>query len=371
MSLKFGKNKSKKVKKKETTHVKEKEHIFSDVKLYRVMPIVFAVAVLMIISGFSWIGYNRHQYAIAQSKVSMKEGEELSLLYDTQANKDKGKLTLGRTILSKNHKQMAVSIRYDDAAHSNLSPFGKDYKVYFVCKPDYPAQNIHVKYGFFGTDGNGVLQITSDKPFTNEAFDIIIVDKADLATENDLTGDNDNSGAMDDDQLTKSITAQLANGNLSGQTSDVDSENASSEVKDSNLPAAYIVRLNPYSSKKVDLNWGKDEVKLVDNLFVQHNLNQIEKDMKVEKADIKKAQKTLANYNERLKINPDDKYAAEGKQDFESKIQGLQQALNKNQKAYDRLEKVRLSPNILGEESTETKVLRAENLNNLRGTGDK
>lgn len=378
--LKKEKKKNKKSKKKNTSkkssekstdgpkRVSEKEHLFSDVKLFRVMPILFVLSFVFLAAGWGGMAYNTHKYNVAQGRVSMKQGETLPLYYGTQENQQKGTLKIGRSILSKDHKQMAVSIQYDSDAHQNLSAFGNEYKLFFVCTPKYPAQNIHVKYGFFGTDGNGVLQITSDKPFVNEAFDIIMVDKQDLISNNESLGGSD-SNNMDSDQLDKSITAQLSNGALANNTSGNANATSNSVLAGKHWPASYYIRLNPYSAKQVDLNWGNNELKLVDNLFVKHNLTKIQNSIESEKTQLKQANNTLAEYNHRLAINPNDAYAQEGKENIEEQISGLQDDIRKDEKNFETIKKARLSKEILGEEANTYKLLRTPSLDRVQTIG--
>lgn len=348
--------------------VSEKEHLFSDVKLFRIMPILFVLAFVFLVVGWGGMAYNTHKYNVAQGKVSMKQGETLPLYYGTQENQQKGTLKIGRSILSKDHKQMAVSIQYDSNAHQNLSAFGDEYKLFFVCTPKYPAQNIHVKYGFFGTDGNGVLQITSDKPFINEAFDIIMVDKQDLVSNNEtLSGSNSND--MDSDQLDKSITAQLSNGTLADSDSNDTTTDSNSALAGKHWPASYYIRLNPYSAKQVDLNWNNNELKLVDNLFVKHNLTKIQKSIESEKSQLKQANNTLAEYNHRLSVNPNDSYAQQGKENMEERISDLQDDIQKDEKNFETIKKARLSKEILGDEANTFKLLRTPSLDRVQTIG--
>lgn len=378
--LKKEKKKNKKGKQKDTSkkdsqkkndgpqRVSEKEHLFSDVKLFRIMPILLVLSVLFIVIGWSGMAYNTHKYNVAQGRVSMKQGETLPLYYGTQENQQKGTLKIGRSIISKDHKQMAVSIQYDSNAHQNLSAFGNEYRLFFVCTPKYPAQNIHVKYGFFGTDGNGVLQITSDKPFVNEAFDIIMVDKQDLVSNSETLGGSD-SNDMDSDQLDKSITAQLSNGTLAGDNSTDTTSTSDSALAGKHLPASYYIRLNPYSAKQVDLNWGDNELKLVDNLFVKHNLAKIQKSIEKEKVQLKQAKNTLAEYDHRLSVNPNDSYAQNGKESIEQQISELQSDIKTDQKNFETIKKARLSKEILGEEANTYKLLRTPSLDRVQTIG--
>lgn len=388
MFFKFGKKQSKKSKtnkdktdkknskakkrkgnknKNEPQRVSEKEKIFRDVRLYRVMPIVLLLSIFCLVGGFGWMAYNTHAYNVAQAKVSMKNGQSLPLYYDTSENQQKGTLKLGRSIISKNHKQMAVSIQYNATAHTNLSAFGNEYKIYFVCTPNYPVQNIHIKYGFFGTDGNGVLQITSDKPFKNEAFDIILVDKQDLVSSSDLNNGNSDSTTMNDQQLTKSITAELSDGTLASSGQDASTPNDGTKGK--HLPASYYVRLNPYSSIQSKTNWGDNELALVDNLFVKHNLAKIQASINNEKSKIKQAKNTLAEFNHRLAVNPNDSYAQQQKEAIEDDLSGLESNLKQNETNFETIKKARLKKDILGEEANTFNILKTSNLNRVQPQG--
>ena len=82
---------------------------------------------------------------------------------------------------------MAIEINYDDTARKTMSSFGYKYKLYLLAAPNYPADNIKLKYGYFSTDGNGVLQIHSKNgKLKNQAF---------------IVGLGDRSGMVDADNL--------------------------------------------------------------------------------------------------------------------------------------------------------------------------
>lgn len=341
------KQKSKDSKKeKASSRVAEKEYYFPDVIMFKIMPWLLGFAVLLLMVSGIWIFSNNHQYNVAQSRKSMTEGTQLPLLNKGAA--DKGTLTLGNSILSEDHKQLAVNIKYDSTAHKALSSFGDRYKIWIAVPTGYPVNDLHVKYGFFGTDGSGVLQINSDKPFKNEAFVIMLVDKGGLVTSNQLE-----TSTVDDSDITKSITAQLSNGTLD----DNDDANSSSQKDSKIIPPIYYVRLNPYSATKSDINWENNEIKLVDTLFVRDNLKKIDKKIQSERKKLKLAQNTLNEYNQRLAINPDDQTAQNGKQDMEQQITTLKDQVTQNSEQYQKLKDARLSSNILGKEQTKNHII--------------
>ena len=103
--------------------VPEKERVFADVRLYRIMPIVFLVGVLLLVTGIGLFWKTGHDYKIAQGKKSMPYGTQLPIL---SGSSDRGVLTLGNSILSKDKKHLAVEIKYDDTAHQYLSAFAKN-----------------------------------------------------------------------------------------------------------------------------------------------------------------------------------------------------------------------------------------------------
>ena len=278
--------------------VPEKERVFADVRLYRIMPIVFLVGVLLLVTGIGLFWKTGHDYKIAQGKKSMPYGTQLPIL---SGSSDRGTLTLGNSILSKDKKHLAVEIKYDDTAHQYLSAFAKNYRLWLATDQDYDTSGIKMRYGFFGTDGVGVLQLTSNRPFENKAIVALLADHSKLATSQDLNGTS-----ATDDTLEKSITAQLADA-----TSDSSSmTDDSSSQKDEGAPIFY-ARLNPYSAKK--------------------------------------------------KINPNDQVANDGLTSIQGTIDSLNKDVSTNEKNYRTLKSHQLDENILGKQQTKFKLLKTKN----------
>ena len=190
----------------------------------------------------------------------------------------------------------------------------------------------------------------------------MLVDKAHLVNINQL---QTSSPTVTDNQINQSITAQLSNASLNGSDNN-DSSDISSQSTPS-MPPIYYVRPNPYSAKHVDINWGNNEVVLVDNLFVKDNLAKIDKQIKAEQAQIKVAQNTMKEYDERLKISTNDANALSDKSDLQSNINSLQDNLMKNEQEYQRLKDARLSKHILGPEQTKNYIIKTNKLNVLQG----
>lgn len=346
-------SKKKDKKKNAPARVAEKEHVFRDVRYFRYMPYSLLVALVCFLIGGIWIGYNNHQQKVEAARQSMPIGTQLPL---SQGNA-KGNLKVGGIIVSKDHKHMAVSISYDQTAHTNLSAFGSNYFMWLVSSPDFPVKDVHLKYGFFGTDGNGVLQINSDKPLPNEAFVVMLADKSNLVNANQLSA----SGADDDqDDIDKSITAQLAEGNLNNNDdNNNNNQNSSSANTKANIPV-YYVRLNPYYAKTVK-TWD-NERELCDELFVKDNLKKLKQQMNHDTSQLKEAKRTLKEYNRRLAINPQDQNAQQDQQSMEQQIQSLQESYNSAKKQYDRDISYRISEHILGDEATKFHVIQTTNL---------
>lgn len=210
--------------------VNEKEHTFADVKMYRIMPLITLIGFLIVGLSFGTIFKNNHDYKVMLSRITMKKGTSLPLFQ----GESKGDLTVGNVIVSKDNKNLAAEIKYDDTAHQQLSSFGKKYKLYIVTSKSYHIENLSAKYGFFGTDGNGVLTVKSKVPFPNEAFVVMIYDKGQLISSSDIQSDN-----VTDETLDKSITQQLAGDDSSSMTS------AQSQTNEDTRPPVYYIRVNP------------------------------------------------------------------------------------------------------------------------------
>lgn len=329
--------------------VPEKERVFADVRLYRIMPIVFLVGVLLLVTGIGLFWKTGHDYKIAQGKKSMPYGTQLPIL---SGSSDRGTLTLGNSILSKDKKHLAVEIKYDDTAHQYLSAFAKNYRLWLATDQDYDTSGIKMRYGFFGTDGVGVLQLTSNHPFENKAIVALLADHSKLATSQDLNG-----VSATDDTLDKSITAQLADATSSSSSMADDS----SSQKDEGAPIFY-ARLNPYSAKKVNFNWDENnEVKLVNELFINGNLARYQKEIKQSKEKLASAKKTLREYQKRLKINPNDQVANDGLTSIQNTIDSLNKDVSTNEKNYRTLKSHQLDEDILGKQQTKFKLLKTKN----------
>lgn len=344
----------KKAKKEKNTpnRVNEKEHVFKDVRYFRYMPYSLLIALILLIGGVGWMAYNNHQYAVEQGRLSMPKGTQLPLFKGTA--KGQAELSIGDSIISPDKKHMAVSIQYNSDAHKNMSSFGNQYRLWLVTSKGYPVKNIHMKYGFFGTDGNGVLQISSDKPFRNQAIVVMLIDESNLATENEL---DSSESPVADNNIDKTITAQLAEGNMNNSQ---DNGNSNSSQKSSG-PPIYYMRLNPYSAKKVKQNWN-NERELCDLLFVNSNLKKLEKQMESARNKLKTAQKTLDECNKRLEINPQDQYAIEKKQNMENSISTLQNTYNQDLKQYKEDKAYRISKHILGDEANTFRIKETNNM---------
>lgn len=346
-------------KKKDTKTIKtnEKEVVFKDVRLFRIMPLIFMLGVILVGSGAGYAMYANHKYQVAQGKLSMAKNTTLPIL---TGSSDYGTLTLGNSILSKDRKHLAVEFKYNDTAHSNLSAFGRNYRLWFVTDDKYDTTGITMKYGFFGTDGVGVMQISSPKPFENKAFIVMLMDKSSLVTDDNLSGEN-----VSDETIDKSITAQLA-----GASDDSsDSESTGTDENKSAGRAVYYARINPYSAKHSRIDWGNDERELVNTLFIRDNLKKIAQQKKADSEKVARAKKKLAEYQERLRENPNDSTASEGVDNLNSTIQSLNENLATETKNYNHLASYNVQENILGRQQTKYRLLKysSDKFNYLNG----
>lgn len=311
------------------------------------------------------MGWENHEYKVAQGRLAMPNNTQLPLF----KGQPKGVLTLKSVALSEDGKQMAASIGYDDDAHTQMSSFGKKYKLWVVAPNGYPIQDLKVKYGFFGTDGNAVLQVNSKHKLPNEAIVVIIIDAGHMVTQEDLEGSTDTDTS--DDSIDQSITAQLATGSTTDSESGNTAANSSSNPNAKGAIPMYYVRLNPYSTKHTDVNWGDNERLMVDHLFVKHNLNHIQHQINSNKTKLKEAKSTRAEYNHRLKINPQDKTASEGKAGMDDEIKSLNDSITSQEANYKRLSKARFSKHVLGQQQTKFHYILTQNMQYFANNGTK
>lgn len=353
----LAKEKKEHIEGKPPERVAEKEVKAPDVRTALILPVLFLISVILLTFSFANIGWQHHVYKVAQSRKSMPINTELPVFKGDQ----KGVLKVDNTIVSKDRKHMAVSINYDKTAHQQLSSFGKEYKIWLIGANGYPIKDLSVKYGFFGTDGNAVLQINSDKPMKNEAFVVMIIDAGNLATLSDVSQD---TSVTDDSSIDQTITSQLSSG-----TTNSDSSSTDTNDNDKQTPPMYYIRLNPYSAHKTVPYWGDDEKELVDILFVHKNLTKIHKEMDETKAKIKQAKHTKSEYEDRLKENPQDQTATEGKQDMDSSLQSLEQTLHSEQENYTKLENAKFKNNVLGKQQTKSHPFYTSKMQRFTNSG--
>lgn len=317
------------------------------------MPISLIVGLLLFIVGFVWIQKNGSAYKAETMASSMEYKQQLPLWGGTS----KGVLTLGHTKLSRNRKELAVEIRYDESAHKALSSFGNRYKLRLVTTKGTPVNDIHLSYGIFGTDGSGVLTVKSDKGFVDQSFIVMLIDNGQLVTSTDLNQESQ----LSDSDLDKSITAELSDPN---SESDQSTDNNSQDNKRSNLPPLYYVRLNALNAKRNYRNWDNDS-ELVEDLFVKDNLKELESDMNDSKTKLKKAQHTLDEMNRRLAENKNDTVAQNGKSDIESSMANLKANYKSAKSRYDKLITSTISSDVLEPKQNKFRAYFVNNINDV------
>ncbi|MDT0111664.1 hypothetical protein QJV45_14365 [Listeria booriae] len=342
------KKKSKPVKAKKRKNIRKKK-VFknpSDVRLFYVMPVLLLIGVICVISGFVILHHNSTVYTDKVLASSMKKGEEL-----VKRNQDsEGTLTLGNTVLSADEKTLAVEIKYDEAAHSQLSAFGDNYKIFVISTKDNRMNKVSVKYGMFGTDGSGVLTIYKKDGFKNRAFKVYIMDKEQLVSSDDLQ----DSRTLTDSEIESSIESQLA-------AADTETSTDGEKPKDK-LPPTYIVRLNAHSAEVSYRNWWNDK-ELIEDLFVDRNLKKIEKNKNDLVKKIEKGKASLEEMDKRLKKNPNDSTALSNKQTLENSLENLDVALKKEESDFTRISQSHIDTHVLDPKQTKYQYYEVNDIN--------
>ena len=328
----------------------------ADVKYFFIMPILFIVATLCFCTSLGWHFHNVAVYKRHVMESAMPRGSELPLWGGTE----KGKLTLGRTMLSKDGKTLAVEVKYDDDAHQDLSSFGKRYGLRLV---RLQSQNFHpqMSYGLFGTDGSGVLTIHSKYGFQNQAFVVMLMDRGHLVSSEDLS-----SGAQttaDDSSIDDSVTAQLSDAESNSNNSN-SSQNQNQRKK---LPPIYYMRLNAVDAPHAKRNWSNDR-EVVEDLFIKQNLAKLRKQRAQQRRVLKQAKLSKREYEDRLKENPQDTTAQDSLSSTQSAIDNANQNVQRIDAKYDRLVKASIKPDILQPKQTHYKTYPVGDLNQFNGT---
>lgn len=296
--------KPKKGKKQTVKDLKFKTPI--DVKFYYVLPIMLVIGVFSYVLAGSMFFSNVAEYNQKVLKSSMSYGTKLPLW----GGKTSASLELGHTILSKDGKDLAVEVKYDDVAHSTLSSFGDNYILRLVVTKENQMKGVSMKYGMFSTDGSGVLMVHSDNGFKNKAFIVMLVDRGYLINSNQLTSDLGNTNS-DESDLDKSITAQL--------TEDATNPDGENKLDDESTPPIFYMRLNAHNAKRVDVNL-TDARNVVNELFVSKSVNAKKAQLASFKKRQKSGQRTLEEMQKRLEENPNDSLAQEKAQSIQTSL---------------------------------------------------
>lgn len=340
------KNTTRKKKKRKPQAIRYKYKVPSDVRWFYVLPSLFIVGVFLIL-GSVWMFYqNRIGYQNEVLASSMQKGEALPIRENT-GDDSSGTLTLGNTILSKNGKDLAVEIRYDEEAHSQLSSFGDNYKLFLIDTDENPmdttktgemgkGKETKITYGKFDTDGSGVLQIHREKGFEDKAFVVFLLDKGVLVTSEELQTD----AAMSDRELDRSVAAQLA------AAEDQEEDEEAEDDEENTLPPTYILRINAQNSKHSYRNWTNDR-EVIEDLFIDENVEKIEKEKKEINAKKKKGQRTLDEMDQRLEQNPQDQAAESSKRNMESTISRLDAQLETADQRLESIESENIEKDVL------------------------
>ena len=322
---------------KKAKFYRPKYKVPADVRLHWIMPIIFAVSVLLILISGIKIHKNIAVYKAKVLASSMSYGSELPLWGGTT----NAKLTLGNTVLSKDGKTLAVEVKYDDIARNTLSSFGKNYRLRLVVTDKNKMPDAVIKYGMFSTDGSGVLTVHSKHGFKNQAFIVMLVDRGYLVSTNALTTDGD---TYTDDDLDKSITAQLAD-------ADANDNSSSSKKDDKNVPPIFYMRLNAHNARRSKTNWSNDR-EIVRSLFIDRNIKEKQKDINKNLKKIEQGNNTIKEMEQRLKENPDNQTAQKQLPILKNSVSTLQAAVDSQQKSVDKLKNSVIRKNILEPKET-------------------
>lgn len=316
------------------------------------MPILMVIGFLFCGTAEYWKIHNSNVYQAKVMESSMQYGEQLPLW----GGNSYGKLTLGHTKLSANGKDLAVEIKYDSDAHTSLSSFGTRYALRLV-RTEENHMHVKMRYGLFGTDGSGVLDIHSSKGFANQAFVVMIVDRGHLVTSDQLT-ENDDSASSEAD-MDKSITAQL---------SDADSSNSEStnNAQSKRLPPIYIVRLNAHNADRSVHNWHNDR-DIVNDLFVRDNLAKLVKQENRIKTKMRRGQVSLDEMKRRVKENPDDTVSIDNVSQLTTALETFKVNLKTAEDNRRKIENSTINPNVLDPVQNKYQTFVEKDLGNLGG----
>lgn len=248
------------------------------------------------------------------------------------------KLNVASVWTDKQRKTIIVNLAYDSSAHAVLSSSGNKYKLRLATSNNKLPKGIHMEYGLLGTDGNGYLFLRSDKPLTKRAYQIFITNQLKLSS-GSVDSVNEDADTTESD---KSITADLSDYSMDS----VDSAGVISRGKGAreSIVDSINFRVNPYSDTTqiykgsfLNSDGSFDYKKIIQVTTVKRKVAQIDKSIRKQNTNLKALQKTLIEYQGRLKENPNDATATTNISTTKDSIESTKSAiesLNKKRSRY-------------------------------------
>lgn len=252
----------------------------------------------------------------------------------------------------KDHKSMVIKFEYSGSARELLSTRGKNYGLFMSTS----SGNVEVEkaeYGILGTDGDGFLLLKGD--FSNRAQQIYMTNLVSLTTvdgldEIEVTQSNDS----------KSMTEAISRMN----TEDINKETgvAKKEEGDETTVDYINFRVNPYAENTkvyngsfLDTEGNFDYSKIISISSIDAILKAKDNEIKKGQENIKKLKVTLQEFENRLKVNPDDEVAKQGVEDIKKAIDEQNGLITVLQEERLRYENAQLTREDFGEMQTKFK----------------
>lgn len=285
--------------------------------------------ITLTISGFS----NRQEYMRTNTTPA---GEERTF------SSSDAKLTFGGAWTDKNKDVTVVKLLYSKKALEQLSTKGSKYKLFIVDNQNKVQDKIKMSYGILGTKGDGYLVINGK--LDKKAYQIVMTNQLNPVNTSSSTSDFSSSSSRSEterlaDKADDITESQLEESLSETRPSDIEDDGTINFEKNSKKPSVDYIdfRVNSYSEKTKVIDdtllkpdGSVDYAKMVSETSVKRKLNQIDREISVDKSDIKNMKEKKEEFDDRVKDNKDDDDAKSNaetlKKDIEKKEQELKNA---------------------------------------------
>lgn len=312
-----------------------------------------SAAFIAIGGGVVWFGVGQYEYQRDMFYATTAPGTTV------QFTNNETDVKIVETWTDKKHDVSVVRLDFSNASES-VSRIGKNYNINIAYLKNAPLpRHFEAKFGFLGASNDAYLFLKGD--LKNSPYKIILSSHRRINQQEDSQSDVsqflEQNGRID-----KALENNEDNDNN-------DSNNNAPSQKKAPLDAITF-RINPYSDNTHQYNGSfltkdgnLDYSKIIKVMSVKDNTKAINKQIQADRDYISKAEVTIEEYNDRLKIDPSDTDSKSSKEELESSIKDKEKEIKMLERQKNSFDSSHFTKENFGDMQTHFTSLEYENEN--------